>query len=124
MISYVLHKINAVNGPSLSKVVLLDSDRRHIAGVFAMVAGSYGNQMQSAVSGVTIGLKYNGQEVLPTNFPLDLIIYKGLMPLRDAMLPTTYEVPKEDNNGITVNVELLSAHNSIPDIDLYFVTEK
>lgn len=123
MISYVLHKIKEVDGESLNKTVLLDSDKRRIVGVFAIVAGMY--QAQSYQPSLSIGLKYNGHEVLPPNFPIDLITHKGLMPLRDSMLPTTYEVPKEDKNGIVIDVNILNnLHRGIPDIDLYFVTEK
>lgn len=119
MISYVQHKIGAESGQSVSKTILLDSDRRRIVGVFAIAD-------PRAAEGVTIGLKYNGQEVLPRNFPLGLITYQGLMPLRDAMLPTAYEVPREDKNGVTVSVDIVSGSGAggVPPVDLYFVTER
>lgn len=121
MISYVLHTVEEADTPSVSKTVRLDSNKRRIAGVFAISPLVYSNP--TALDTVRIGLKFNGVEILPRSFSLGLIAYKGLMPLRDAMLPTTYEVTKEEKDGITIDVEITSTTGRVPRLDLYFVTE-
>lgn len=121
MISYVLHTVEEADTPSVSKTVRLDSNKRRIAGVFAISPLAYSDP--TALDTVRIGLKFNGVEILPRSFSLGLIAYKGLMPLRDAMLPTTYEVSKEEKDGITIDVEITSTMGRVPRLDLYFVTE-
>lgn len=121
MISYVLHTIEEASAPTVSKTIRLDSNKRRVAGVFAISPLAYSDP--SALDDVRIGLKFNGVEILPRNFPLGLIAYKGLMSLRDAMLPTTYEVAKEEKDGIAIDVEISCALGRVPRFDLYFVTE-
>lgn len=124
MISYVLHKIERVeNVSTVSKTIRLDHDKRKILGVIAVMPSAYHDITEASL--LRIGLKYNGVEILPRNFSLSLFLHRGLLPMRDTMLPTPFECSPDDENEISIDIELSTEGGmDIPSVSLYFVTEQ